>query len=340
MGCSEDADISRSAVGTDHFVATLRDQGIQLWTDGEELKVRAPRGSLSQPVKAEIVKRKAAILTMLRARSTVAVPELVVAFEERHQPFELTEMQEAYWLGQSDAFALGGVSAHAYWEYDFTDVDIENVKRAVQQLVARHDMLRSVVLDSGKQQILEKAPGAAMTVVDLRDTEPVARQATLMAARAEMSCKGPPTGQWPLFSLRAHLLPGSLTRFHVSGSLLILDGMSVQILARELVALYRDPDAALPPLVLSFRDYVHALIKFRDSAAYRKAKDYWIGRVADMPPAPELALTQAPSAVTGARAGRRRDHASWCEQARQSRHPCAVRYPPRPQKRRSPRHLP
>lgn len=308
------ADVVDALPDVERFVDGLGRLGIQLGVDGEELRLRAPKGSLTAPLKASIAARKADIVALLRERGSAQPPALVPAPAERHEPFALTEMQEAYWLGRSDGFALGGVSAHAYWEYEFGGIDIERVRQAVNRLVERHDMLRAVVLDSGRQQVLAQAPADPLEVVDLRGLADDARTATLHEVRQRLSGSGPQTDRWPLFGLRAHLLPRGRVRFHLSVSLLLVDGMSVEILARELVALYGDPQAALAPLAVSFRDCVNALARLRESDAYRRAKDYWTGRLADMPAAPELPLALSPSAVHGACLARRSlclDEAAW-----------------------------
>ncbi|MBA3771535.1 MAG: amino acid adenylation domain-containing protein [Ramlibacter sp.] len=287
------------------LVARVRHLGIHLSVEGEELRLRAPKGSLNDELRRLISQRKSDIIELLRQGQTSPLPQLAVATGERHQPYELTEMQEAYWLGQSDAFALGGVSAHAYWEWDFEGLDLERVRAAISRLIERHDMLRTVVLETGRQQILPQAQGEAMTVANLRTADPAVCETRLAATREMMSSSGPPTDQWPLFRLHAHLLPQQQVRFHLSMSLLIVDGQSVQIFARELLALYRDPSAPLPPIGLSFRDYVTTLQAVRATAAYARAKEYWLARVNELAPSPQLPLRQPASAVKGARLRRR-----------------------------------
>src|SRR5690349_10311639 len=76
----------------------------------------------------------------------------------RFQPFPLTEVQRAYWLGRSGAFALGRVATHLYWELEATDLDLPRLERAWNRLVHRHDMLRVVVRLDGQQQVLERVP--------------------------------------------------------------------------------------------------------------------------------------------------------------------------------------
>jgi hypothetical protein len=62
----------------------------------------------------------------------------------RHDPFPLTDIQEAYWVGRSADMGLGGVGAHAYDELAVTGLDPTRLEEALNRLIARHDMLRVV----------------------------------------------------------------------------------------------------------------------------------------------------------------------------------------------------
>jgi non-ribosomal peptide synthase protein (TIGR01720 family) len=50
------------------LVAHLRDIAVHLWVDGDDLRYTAPKGALTQDLRAELVERKAEILAFLRAR--------------------------------------------------------------------------------------------------------------------------------------------------------------------------------------------------------------------------------------------------------------------------------
>ena len=67
-------------------------------------------------------------------------------------------MQHAYWIGRSDSQDLGGVAAHLYVEFEGPDLDPDRLSRAVDDVVARHPMLRAQFLPDGRQQILPE-PG-------------------------------------------------------------------------------------------------------------------------------------------------------------------------------------
>jgi len=62
--------------------------------------------------------------------------------------------------------------------------------------------------------------------------------------------------------------------------------------------LYHEPKLPLPPLALSFRDYVLAELRLQDTELYRRSRDYWAARLADLPAAPELPLAIDPATLS------------------------------------------
>nr|HRC85778.1 AMP-binding protein [Thermoanaerobaculia bacterium] len=119
----------------------------------------------------------------------------------------------------------------------------------------------------------------------------------LAVIRDELSHQKLVPERWPLFELRASRLAGGKVRLHLSVDGLILDGWSCQILFIELVECYLDPEHALPPLELSVRDYVLATAALRETHAYQRSRDYWLARLEDLPPGPQLPMVIQPSAL-------------------------------------------
>ncbi len=222
------------------------------------------------------------------------LPAIVADRAGRHQPFPLTDVQQAYWIGRSGAFELGQVGTHLYLEMDAPDIDLRRLGAALNRLIERHDMLRAVVQPDGRQQILEQVPPYEIALLDLEGRTPADAERELEAVRRRMSHQVLPADRWPLFEVRGSRLPDGRTRFHVSFDFLIGDAWSCQILLRELSALYTDPGAALPPLAISFRDYVLATLALEQSAAFERALAYWRGCLAELPPPPELPLARSP----------------------------------------------
>jgi amino acid adenylation domain-containing protein len=239
------------------------------------------------------------------APAELSLPPIVPDPARRHLPFALTDVQQAYWIGRTGAFELGHVSTHVYFEVEGSGIDVERFAAAWRRLIERHDMLRAIVLPDGQQQILERVPPYEVALLDLAEATPEARERELAAVRDEMSHQVLPADRWPLFDFRASRLPAGRVRLHLSMDLLIGDALSFRILERELLQLYRDPEAALPPLSLSFRDYVLAESALRETAAYRHALEYWQGRLGSLPPAPDLPLATNPAALEQTRFTRR-----------------------------------
>ena len=73
---------------------------------------------------------------------------------ERCEPFPLTDIQLAYWLGRTSGFALGG-ACHVYWEFTAgPERDPNRLEAALNRLIGLHDMLRAVVQPDGTQRVL------------------------------------------------------------------------------------------------------------------------------------------------------------------------------------------
>ncbi|MFC1716317.1 AMP-binding protein, partial [Candidatus Poribacteria bacterium] len=158
--------------------------------------------------------------------------------ENKYQPFPLTDIQEAYWIGRSGAFELGNVSSHRYVELENIDLDVERLSDAWQRLIERHEMLRAVVLPDGQQKILEHVPSYHVRCLDLRGQEPHMVESQLQAIRQRMSHQVMELDRWPLFEIRASILDDQRVRLHMSFDFLNIDAWSFWILIQELSQLY------------------------------------------------------------------------------------------------------
>ncbi|MBW4678519.1 MAG: amino acid adenylation domain-containing protein [Microcoleus vaginatus WJT46-NPBG5] len=237
--------------------------------------------------------------------SVNSLPAVLPHKESRHQPFPLTDIQQAYWLGRSGAFELGNVATHIYVEIDTVNLDLERFSKAWQKLVERHEMLRAIILANGQQQILEKVPFYPIRVLDLRQQSPEMVKSRLEGIRNSLSHQILPCDRWPLFEIRASQLDEQQIRLHFSFDALIGDAWSFQIIGQELAKLYQNAKNTLNPLQISFRDYVLGEIASRNSEQYQRSLQYWQKRLSSLPPAPELPLAQNPAAIKQPRFVRR-----------------------------------
>ncbi|GIQ70288.1 hypothetical protein XYCOK13_31120 [Xylanibacillus composti] len=284
----------------------------------DKFEIELSLGSVfERPTIAQLAERIQALIQEKEqsAEAVVRLPEIVPSPEDRHAPFPLTEIQQAYWVGRSGVYALGNVSTHCYFELEGTDLDLERINRAWQRLIEQHDMMRAVILQDGqRQQILEHVPPYRIAVADLRGRDADAVRAELNRVREEMSHQVLSACEWPLFDVRASVFGNNQVRLHISFDNLLFDGWSMFHLLSEWNRLYQQPDASLSPLALSFRDYVLAMEQLRESELYERDRAYWFNRLPDLPPAPDLPLAQNPESLSGQRFTRldaRLDRDSW-----------------------------
>lgn len=211
--------------------------------------------------------------------------------EKLYEPFGLTDVQEAYWLGRTTAFNLGGVASHGYQEFelDFT-MDALRLQQAWGQVIQAHPMLRAVIQPDGMQRILAEVPEYQMQFQDLRRLPSSQVELNLNNWRREMSHQCLPSDQWPLFDVRLSLLPGGKSLMHVSSDALISDVYSDLVVHRDLKRIYENPQEKPVRPGVSFRDYVLAEEKERQSDQYKAAAAYWHNKLDDLPPSPLLPL--------------------------------------------------
>lgn len=285
------------------FLFNLSELGIKIWVDNDRLRCNAPKEILTDSLREQLAERKAEILAFLNKFSENSqipdqtLPVISPDLKNRYEPFPLNDMQQAYWIGRTDSFEMGNVSIHSYTELEIIDLDIERLNLAWQQLIKRHDMLRSIVLPDGQQQILKEVPPYQIQVLDLRGKEPKTVTFQIEEIRDRLSHQILPLEKWPQFEILATRLDETITKLHISIDGWCLDGRSLQILFREFKELYDNPDRFFPPLELSFRDYVLAAIELENSPIYQKSLKYWLSRISTLPPAPELPLAKSPSSL-------------------------------------------
>ena len=252
-----------------------------------------------------LLKKKRARDRNDQERDSTEFPEIVADPAGRYDPFPLTEIQHAYWIGRIGAFELGNVGTHIYLEFDLPILDVDRINSAWQRLIDRHDMLRAIIQPDGRQRVLREVKPYRVATLDLRGASNGEAQAHLEENRRLMSHRIYRAEEWPLFDVRAFHLENKRTRYCLSFDLLIVDLLSFQILITEWLQLYQDPQVRLEPLAVTFRDFVLTENAFRKSDQYSRAKEYWWERAPHLPPAPSLPMAKDPRTLSQYRFERR-----------------------------------
>lgn len=275
------------------LLARYADEGVVFWAQDGQLRFRAPQGRLTDAHRVELRTHKEAILCHLEAEE----PALRADPANRHAPFPLTDIQAAYLIGRTDAYAYGGVGCHAYVELAYPDLDVDRVTASWRELVRRHDMLRAVVHHDGYQQVLADVPSLVVEADDLTALAPAAAEVELGRTRARLSAREAPTDQWPLFEVHVSRT-AERDVLHLSFDMLVVDHASLRILLAEFQRNYGGEPLSEAPRI-AFRDYVLARRALADSDAHARDRAYWSERLDTLPPAPELPLAETWEAGVG-----------------------------------------
>ncbi|MBP0713538.1 non-ribosomal peptide synthetase/type I polyketide synthase [Burkholderia sola] len=243
------------------------------------------RLSVTELLAAPTLRDEARLVRERRISSRAAVP-LIGDPAAEFVSFAPTPLQQAYWIARHQSGPEGGGS-HLYQEWTLPDLDLGRLTRAWNRLIARHGMLRARF---GSDGLLSVQPVRSHDIDcrDLRGLETAQREAVLSDWRDRQAFTAFAADGGELFALQAFRLPDDIHILVVKVDFLIADAWSMSILARELWTLYRDPDAALPPLDISFRDVLEHRRRHGNPATRDAARRYWTDRLASFPEMPAL----------------------------------------------------
>lgn len=211
---------------------------------------------------------------------------------DESRPFGLATMQHGYWIGRADGQALGGVAAHLYAEFDGVDVDPGRLERAVDALVRRHGMLRSVFLDDGTQRVLDRPGLPVWSVTDLRENDASTVERRLEEIRQAKTHQRMRADLGQVLDVSLTLLPAGRTRLHVDVDMLAADALSYRLMLADLADLYHGDGASdvLQPLSYNYRSYLadHAEL---NAPAREREQQWWQELLPELPAAaPALPL--------------------------------------------------
>ncbi|HHO59367.1 MAG TPA: non-ribosomal peptide synthetase, partial [Thiotrichales bacterium] len=188
------------------------------------------------------------------------------------------------------------------------DIDATLLEKSFKLLLERHDILRTVFVDSEGQprQKISAESDLALPKIDLTGLDESDRRQKIADTIVEESAT--------IFDLRADRLIRAKLLHSVRADdstdgkdeyvliivlhHIISDGWSMGVLARDLFALYdsqksslknsqKNNSTTLPALSWQYADYTEKQLKWLNSADYQQQMDYWKHHLADLP---ELAL--------------------------------------------------
>lgn len=233
------------------------------------------------------------LLDLVRNSQSNELPSFKVKDQDdRYEPFELNESQQALWIGRGMDFDYGGVGCQGYFEWEIENLDFKKLSNAINDLINRHDMLRMVINKDGKQTVIEKL--TRPYVIKFNDfseenSDVIANR--ISNIRNKMSNEEIGFSNWPLFKFEVSKINNNEFRLHFCIDMLIADAWSIfQVLIPDLIDIYLGSTDNLPNIETSFKDYVQYKNSLKETKQYMKEKQFWIDKIPTLPSAPKLPM--------------------------------------------------
>ncbi|NJL04627.1 MAG: amino acid adenylation domain-containing protein [Chloroflexaceae bacterium] len=276
-------------VGTLEFLNYLREQGIQLYADGERLRYRAPTGVLTPALREQLGQRKDELLRLL-AQANEPFPSIPTDPNTLTAP--LSSGQRRLWLleqlGSGRAYHVP-LLLHLRGQFD-----PQVLQQSTPVLLARHACLRTSFQIHADEPIQQVHPHVTL-VVPLTDLRGVCDQQAEMQRIVQplieqpFDLSQPPLTRGEIIQLADDHTVIAITHHHI-----IVDGLSVDLILQELAQCYtafvqqQTPD--LPPVPIQYTDYARWQQQRNRPEDYPDDLRYWTQQLADLPPLLPLPL--------------------------------------------------
>lgn len=207
--------------------------------------------------------------------------------EDKQGLFPLTNVQWAYFMGRNSSYEAGGYSTHAYNEMK-NNIDINRFEMALNKVIERHEMLRTIFTLDGMHMTLSGVPKYKIPVHDLRGKTKEEQEEFIIRKREKLSHYVYDPTQWPLFTIEFVKIKENLNHMFVSIDLLIADAYSINLMFREICQFYLDKNSDIPIPEKKFSDYIEFNLKLKESIKYKNDQKYWMDKISNIPLGPML----------------------------------------------------
>ncbi len=288
------------------FLSFLQDQDIRVWADGDRLRISCPQGKLTAELRSTLVARKAEILAFLRTATVEALP---IGRSPRDGDLPLTFCQERMW--DQDRAAPGNPAYNVARAFRLTGrLDAVAVERSINELVRRHETLRTSFPTMDGRPVQSIAPGKwlDLPVIDLgalsqEDRTNEAERLVSAEVRQNFNLSRGPLVSSLLLRLGQNDHTLVLTRHHI-----VTDAWSTRLLLREFSSLYgafaSGKPSPLPAVALQYADYALWQRGWSKGAALQGHLSYWERQLDELAPLRELPA-DGPRLPKGTRIGAR-----------------------------------
>lgn len=268
------------------LISTLRQQEIKLWLDGDKLRYRAAKNTLSPELLAQLKIRKVEIIDFLKsigAGTSSPMPPLQPVDRTGHLPLSFGQ-QRLWFLYQFEPHSSAN---NVPVVVRFTgDLNVPALEQSLQHVLSRHEVLRTTfpVVDGQPIQSIDPDVTLTLPIFDLQHLPATQREAeALRLATAEahqpFDLTNGPTVRVMLLRLtdREHLLLWNMNS-------IVCDGASSDLFYQETIASYqafaRGEMPQLPVLPIQYADFAQWQRQWLQGEVLASQVNYWRQKLA------------------------------------------------------------
>ncbi|MCP4277204.1 MAG: amino acid adenylation domain-containing protein [Gammaproteobacteria bacterium] len=272
------------------LIAKISDLGGRLYLDNDELRLQAPKGSLSDELRAELkIQKQDIIAFLLAAQASVAKQGSAITSADRDQPLPASFSQQRLWF--LDELEPGSSTYSMPWSMRLKgELNIAALQAAIDDLVARHESLRTRFASEGAMPL--QVIDSSFKILVEQETQHDATDSWLADWLVKKSSLPFNLSKGPL--LRVYLLETAVNDYRLLINIhhIVSDGWSMSILFQELSLLYAahctGKSAQLQKLPVQYADFAVWQRAWLEGAELDRQISYWRDTLADAPPLLEL----------------------------------------------------
>ncbi|ETX03398.1 MAG: hypothetical protein ETSY1_00110 [Candidatus Entotheonella factor] len=263
------------------FLADLRRQQVTLWVEGDQLRLKAPKGVLTESLVEQIREHKADILTFLgRDMQQGERPAIDVMPRTEGALLPLSYAQQRLWF--LDQLEGPSPTYNVPIAYRLTGtLQIPALEQAINTIIDRHEVLRTTfsTVDGQPVQRIASHLTLSLPVIDLQHLAGSEQAAELDCLLAEEAKQPFDLAQGPLLRVTLYQFSGTEQILLLNMHHIISDAWSLGIWWRELDSLYGVLSAgqpwSLPELPLQYADFAQWQRSWLTGDILERQLAYW-----------------------------------------------------------------
>jgi amino acid adenylation domain-containing protein len=280
-------------MSTLELLSELRLLGIQLSTDGQKLKCKAPNDTLTPRLKSALADRKAEIISFLHEGEGIGSTLAAIPTASRTQDLPLSFAQQRLWF--LDRIEPNSSSYNIPEAVELTgSLDVQILQQALDAIVSHHEVIRTnyLTVDDNPIQVINPPAPIQLEILDLQQV-PVTEQQSQAQAYLHQASRKPFNLATDLM-LRCSLVqlaPNQhiflATMHHIASDAWSM-GLFWQQLGQVYNALCAHKPNPLLPLQIQYADYAVWQREWLSGEVIAQQLDYWKQELLNVNPILEL----------------------------------------------------